>query len=277
MISHQFDYVQPTTVEQAIAELKNGNATLIAGGVSVVRELKRKNLTVERLVSLKKVSGLTDIRYAAEKFTVGAMVTYDALLYEKNIAQKCPLLYEALASYTDPQIRNQATIGGCIASLQSNLDLSAAALALDAHVITSSGSFLVGSRELAKDEIILAVEFPVAGQQFVSGYERIKHPATNLSICGVAVAAEIGSAGVIAGCHITLSGATPKVARLTSVENEMNGHKATPALIANAINALSISSLDLVSDLEGSPEYRKNLVLVIGEKVLARVFLSPNS
>ena len=88
MISHQFEYVQPTTVEQVIAELKIGNATVIAGGVSVVRELKRKNLTVGKLVSLKKVSGLADIRYTAEKIIVGAMVTYDDLLYEKNIAQK---------------------------------------------------------------------------------------------------------------------------------------------------------------------------------------------
>jgi len=273
MISHQFEFVQPTTVEQVIAELKNGNAAVIAGGVNVVRELKMKNLAVGKLVSLKKVSGLADIRYTADKIVAGAMVTYDELLYEKNIAEKCPLLYEALASYTDPQVRNQATVGGCIASLQYNLDLSAAAFAMDARVITSAGSFLVGSRNLAKDEIIIAVEFPVAGQSSVFGYERIKHPATNLSVCGVAVTAEIVAGGVIKDCHIALSGATPKIDRLTSVENELNGHKGSPAVIANALTALRTVSLDLVGDLEASPEYRKNLVMVIGERVLTSVFL----
>jgi len=273
MISQQFDYMQPTLVEEVIAELRNGNATVIAGGVSVVRELKRKNLSVAKLVSLNKIAGLDEIQFTPKNIVVGAMVTYDNLLYEKNVRQKCPLLYEALASYTDPQVRNQATIGGCIASLQYDLDLSAAALALHANVITSSGNFLVGSRAVKNDEIIIAVEFPVSGNQSVFGYEKIKHPATNLSVCGVAVAAEVGSDGFISECHITLCGATKEVMRLTGVENEINGHKASPDVIANAIKILNDTSLDLVSDLEGSTEYRKNLVLVICEKVLSRVFL----
>src|ERR1700676_4463422 len=113
MINQQFDYTQPTFMEEVIAELKNGNATLIAGGVSVVRELKRKNLNVVKLVSLNKITGLNEIQFTSKNIVVGAMVTYDNLLYEKNVRQQCPLLYEALASYTDPQIRNQATIGGC--------------------------------------------------------------------------------------------------------------------------------------------------------------------
>ncbi len=273
MITHQFNYIIPNTVNEAVSELKSGNSCIIAGGVSVVKQLKKKTLKPDKLISLQKISGLSDIKFQNDKIIIGALVTLDTLLFNEEIKTKCPLLFEVLNAFTDPQIRNQATIGGCIASFENTADLPVAALALNAKVITSSGNYIVGTQSLKKDEIITSLEFPIKTSQSVYAYEKITHPANNTAVCGVAVSAEKAKNGTITNCSIALTGAVKKVIRLTKSENKINSQKASNNLITEAVKILNEEKFDFITDIEGSAEYRKHLANIVCEKALTKAFL----
>ncbi len=89
-------------------------------------------------------------------------------------------------------MRALGTIGGSLANNDPAACYPAAVLALDATIVTdrrriAADDFFVGMYEtaLAPDELIIAVEFPVAER---SAYEKFRNPASHFALVGVFVA-----------------------------------------------------------------------------------------
>ncbi|BCX03607.1 MAG: hypothetical protein KatS3mg053_1545 [Candidatus Roseilinea sp.] len=63
MIPPEFDYVAPTTLQEAIAALEqNPNAKILAGGHSLIPLLKFRLASVTTLVDINRIDGLSYIR-----------------------------------------------------------------------------------------------------------------------------------------------------------------------------------------------------------------------
>ena len=105
-----FDYVTPATVKEAAAQLGPG-VMLKAGGVDLLDLMKDGLIAPRRLVSLRAVPGLDQLR-DEDGLRIGPLVTLAQLAADGLVRERHPALAEACVHAATPQVRNVATIGG---------------------------------------------------------------------------------------------------------------------------------------------------------------------
>jgi xanthine dehydrogenase YagS FAD-binding subunit len=108
-----FEYVNPRTVDSAVAEVAD-KGRFLAGGIDVLGEMKEYIAQPRRLVNVKELPGTRDIARGKE-WTIGANVTIAELEHDDELKRVFPGLQQAAAEVGSPQIRNVATVGGNLA------------------------------------------------------------------------------------------------------------------------------------------------------------------
>ena len=105
-----FDYLTPTTIEDAAGLLADPAAVLVGGGTDLFPKMKRRQMTPPTLVSLAKVAELRGVRSDDNgSCTIGASTT----LREVEASPLTPPMLASVArEIASPQIRNTATVGG---------------------------------------------------------------------------------------------------------------------------------------------------------------------
>ena len=223
MIAGAYDYEAPSTLEDAQELASQTGAVLLAGGQSLITELKRGELSPRLVVDLSRIESLQ----ASGNDGWGAMVTLDDLAADPLVTAAPSALTDALEAIHDPQVRNRATIGGSVALIHQGADLPAVAIALGA-VITIAGpagprsveaaDFVTAAvdERLAPGEIVTAVRIPSALPGSGSAYEKLPNPASGYAICGVAAAVALSADGKVEAAAIGLAGAGPTALSLAA-------------------------------------------------------------
>ncbi len=114
MIPAAFDYLAPTTVDEALAALADhgDDAKVLGGGQSLLPILRMRLNAPDTLVDLGRIEALRGIRDAGDHLVIGAMTPYSDLLASDLVHEHAALLAKAVAEVADPQIRHRGTIGG---------------------------------------------------------------------------------------------------------------------------------------------------------------------
>ncbi len=107
-----FEYVRATSVDDALAALRDPNTRLLAGGTNLVDLMKGYVEQPVRIVDitrlpLSEVSPLPD-----GGVRIGALVRNSDTANHALVRQRYPLLTQALVAGASPQLRNMATVGG---------------------------------------------------------------------------------------------------------------------------------------------------------------------
>jgi carbon-monoxide dehydrogenase medium subunit len=166
-----FTLYRPGTVPEVMVALGDGGpvARLLAGGQSLVPQLTRRELAVDRLIDLGGVSALRSVQVEADSSAVaearlGAMVTVATLEDDPRIGRRWPLLAECARHVGHRPIRARSTVGGALAFADPPAEVPLALAVLGAEVeIAGPGSNLrvdAGSRPLLPGELITAVTIP---------------------------------------------------------------------------------------------------------------------
>jgi xanthine dehydrogenase YagS FAD-binding subunit len=109
---NRFEWVNPTSIEQAVDLLGSG-AALKAGGVDLMDLLKERLIEPKRLVNLRAVPGLDRIESGPEGLRLGPLVTLARLADDPAVnGGSYRALAQAAGHAATPQIRNVATVGG---------------------------------------------------------------------------------------------------------------------------------------------------------------------
>ncbi|MHC2016990.1 FAD binding domain-containing protein [Methylobacterium sp. CM6247] len=109
---NRFDYVRPTTVEEAVRAIGSAaNARFIAGGTNLVDLMKYNVERPERLVDITRLP-LEAIEEQDGGLRIGALVTNATVAYDERIKSRYPLLSSAILAGASGQLRNAATTGG---------------------------------------------------------------------------------------------------------------------------------------------------------------------
>lgn len=282
MIPTQFDYAVPDTLEAAITLLNdNPGARILAGGHSLLTEMKLRHTSPPLLVDLRKIRSLRGVhpRSGNGSLRLGAMTPYAEIVAVRDVREHYPALVEALNNIGDAQVRNRGTIGGNLAYNDPAADLPAVALALEATINTVGPKgartipaevFIVGPFEtdLEPGDIITWVDLPPSTAGTGSAYEKFKNPANSYAICGIAAKVMVAADG-IRGCRVAVTGATEHATRLREVEAALEGKKPTAQDIAAAAERAG-QGVSFVSDLYASAAYRAHLTRVLTERALTR-------
>jgi aerobic carbon-monoxide dehydrogenase medium subunit len=160
-----FSLARPCTVDEAVAELvADGGARPLAGGQSLMAQLNRREMAVDRLVDLARVSALREVRVGEDELRLGAMVSVATLEDDARIAARWPLLRACATHVGHRPIRVRSTVGGALAfaDAAAEVPLALAVLGAQAEIAGADGvrTASVESASCAPGELIVAVTVP---------------------------------------------------------------------------------------------------------------------
>lgn len=260
---YAFNYHKPTSIDEVGRILGAApDASLLAGGQSLIPTLRQRLAAPSDLVDLNGVAGLDGISVDGGEVRVGAMTRHAAVAASAEIRQTLPALAALAEGIGDHQVRNRGTLGGSIANNDPAADYPAAIVALDATVETtrreiSGDDFFQGLFETALDEgeIVTGVRFKVPQQ---AAYAKFAQPASRFALVGVMVAQHAG------GVRVAVTGAGMCVFRVPEMEAALASN-----FSADAIRDIAVPADELNTDLHGTAEYRAHLVNVMARKAVA--------
>jgi xanthine dehydrogenase YagS FAD-binding subunit len=109
-----FEYAAPKTLKEAVALLSDtwGKTEILAGGTDLVTSLKQRVTQPSRVVSLRNIKELGDIKSKRGGVAIGATTTLAELIDDKDIRKNFPSLVTAAEGIGSPQILSAGTVGG---------------------------------------------------------------------------------------------------------------------------------------------------------------------
>lgn len=281
MISAEFEYFAPKTLEEAVALLDQhpDDAKVLAGGHSLIPAMKLRLAQPQLLIDLGKIKGLSYIREEQDQILIGAMTTHYELESSVALKQTCPLLPECASHIGDVQVRNKGTIGGSLAHADPAGDWPAAIIALRAELVASGSA---GEKVIAADdffvdllttalfpgEILREIRVKKPGRRVGQSYQKVPHPASGFAVVGVAVTLTLSSDGTCESAGVGITGLSSKAFRAATVEGALVGKTLNEQVIADAA-ALAADGSDANSDLYASGEYRSHLARVYTKRAIA--------
>ncbi len=278
MIPSSFTYKKASSVSDALAMLKEhgDEATLLAGGHSLIPALKLRLNDYGYLIDISKISELKSIDDKGDHIEIGAGVTHGEIVDSALLQSKVPFFSEAADLIGDVQVRNMGTIGGSIAHADPAADWPALLLAADATINIHNGSssrsvaaadFFQGLFHTAVEEgeMITSISVPVSANAKTK-YIKFMQPASRFAIVGCAVNLEM-SGGTISSAKVAYAGVSATPFRDSAVEATLAGKSLDDATIEAAGNAAA-DSASIMSDHFASESYRKQMAKVYTKRAL---------
>src|SRR4029077_16451260 len=114
-----FDYLEPATVSEACALLKQyaGEAKVFAGGSHLTILMKQGLYQPKALVNIKKISELKGIQFdAKEGLAIGALGTHREIEISPLVNDQFLVLWEAEREVAIIRVHNWGAFGGNLAS-----------------------------------------------------------------------------------------------------------------------------------------------------------------
>jgi aerobic carbon-monoxide dehydrogenase medium subunit len=277
VIPAKFDYVAPTTVEDALGALaQSDDAKVIAGGQSLLPVLRMRLNAPELIVDIGQIDSLKSIVDEGDSVLIGAMVPYYQILADPSVQTGLGLLHKAISEVADPQIRHRGTLGGALVHADPAGDCGAPVLALDAELVVTGpgGERTVAAADffedmfttaVGEDELLTAIRVPsYAG--WGSHYEKFVRIAHQWPIVAVGAAVRMdGSTIAEARIGLTNMGSTPLRAR--STEQALVGVGATEDGVRAACDQAA-EGTNPPSDLNGAADYRRHLATVLTRRAV---------
>ncbi len=278
MIPASFDYLAPTTVEDALSALAQhgDDAKIIAGGQSLLPVLRMRLNAPEMVIDLGKIASLRGVRDDGDAIVIGAMTPHSVVGSDPLVREHALLITKAIEHLADAQVRHRGTFGGALAHADPAGDLGAPTLALGAEFVIagSAGSRTVAADDffvdlfetaIGDDEILTEVRIP-KHTGWGAHYEKFVRVAHQWPI--VAVAATVQASGdsiTEARIGLTNMGSTPLRAR--AVEAALAGQPAT-AVGVGAAATQAADGTNPPSDLNGDADYRRHLATVLTRRAV---------
>lgn len=277
-ISHEFNYVKPKTVNEAVDILaKYGSkASVLAGGTDLVVKLKETPFNPEILVDIKGIDELSKIEFSNGVLKIGALVTFSELIESEIVKTNFPLIHEASTTVASKGTRNRATIVGNICSAVPSLDSGPALLVYEADVIVKSNSgerkieikdWFTGPKRsaLAVGELVIRLEVKKQSEKYGTSYVKLgRYRGEDLAQAGVGVLVTETKNYKIAFCALG-----PIPVRATVIENILNGKDLTENIL-NEAKELVEKVISPITDIRASKEYRMHIAKVMLERALLK-------
>lgn len=279
-------YLQPQTLEEALEILikEQGRAQVVAGGTDVIPQLRRRELQVDVLVDIAKISGMESIRVEGKTICVGALVTHAQVCSSLLLKERALVLTEGAGALGSPQIRNIATVAGNLISGQPAADTSLPLLALNARVKIFSEK---GEREVplteffleqgrtaidSRREILTQIRFEALQENQGGCYLRLsKRKALSLPILALATVVNIDpQKKMFKDVALALGPVAPIPFRANRAEAMLRGASISKKTIEVAAEKASWESSPRSSFLRGSSDYRKEMVRVLVRRSLTQ-------
>lgn len=260
MISFDFEYYKPTTVEEAVrlfhqADSRGKQPLYYSGGTEIISLARLNQLRTGAVIDMKGIPECNVMQIRQEQLVIGAAITLTALT-EANLF---PLLSETVRDVADHTNRNKITIGGNLCGKFFYREALLPFLLADSQVVlagergfrmVSIHQIFNGEPRLEKGELLVQIltdkrylDFPFVTVKKTK-QERIDYPLVRIS----ALKTKEGN-------RVAFSGISAIPFRTLEIEEVLN--EVTLPLEERVENAIHIWPAPILSDILGSAAYRK--------------------
>ena len=280
MIPAQFDYVAPSTLDEALSLLAQhqDDAKLLAGGHSLLPAMKLRLAMPQMLIDIGRIKDLSYIREEDGQIRIGAMTTHYQIESSDRLRELCPLLPDTAATIGDVQVRNKGTIGGSLAHADPAADWPAAIIALGAEMVAAgpggertikADDFFVDmlTTALEPDEILREIRIPAPQGRTGQAYLKVPQPASGFAVVGVAVNLALNGGSECKSAGIAITGVASKAYRASGVESALAGNALDEGTIKGAASH-AVDGVDANGDLYASETYRRHLAQVYTRRAI---------
>jgi CO/xanthine dehydrogenase FAD-binding subunit len=276
-----FRYVAAESLAHALAlKAEHGDeARFLAGGQSLVPAM---NFRLAQPAVVIDLNGLVELDFVRPDdqggLRIGALTRTRTLERDALVAERLPLVHEAVPHVAHPQIRNRSTLGGNLAHADPASELPAVALAAGARLRAQSTSgerwidardFFRGVFETALEahELLAEIEWPAAAPRTGTSFLEVARRQGDFALLGVAAMVTLGIDGTcndarLAFCH---AATTPVAAQ-----------RAARALVGRRIGADDIEAaaaavqteIDPGGSVQASKAFQRHLAGVLTRRAL---------
>ena len=275
-IAHQFEYVKPGTLRDAVRTLGRygKRACVLAGGTDLVGLISEGMAAPEAVVDIKAVPGLDQIEFKDGVLSIGALVTFSDLRDSPIIARKFPVIREMTGWVASVGIRNRATMVGNLCSAVPCCDSGAVLLVYDAVVLVTGPNgkrkvplpdWFLGPRKtvLTRGEIATAVEVPLPKQKHAACFVKLRrYEGEDLAQASVTVLALAGNR-----YRVSFGAVAPRPIAAERIQALLEGQPLSDALIQQALRLVP-EEIAPITDIRATKEYRAHMIGVMLERGL---------
>jgi len=276
-----FRYVPAESLASALAlKAEHGDdARFLAGGQSLIPAMNFRLAQPAMLVDVNPLRDLDYVRPAGNGgVRIGALTRTRTLERDALVAERQPLVHEAVPHVAHPQIRNRGTLGGNLAHADPASELPAVMLSLGARLRARSSrgerwiaaqDFFVGvfTTALRADEMLVEVELPAAPPRTGTCFMEVARRRGDYAMMGIAAVVTLGDDGTCTDAALTYcnAGATP--VRSAGAAQALVGARIDEQRIRDAAAAAE-RDLDPPGNVHASKAFQKHLAGVLTRRAL---------
>lgn len=273
-------YVFPADLQEAIRVLEQaeGRAAVVAGGTVLTATRPPE---VHTLVDIGRL-GLSGVATSSDGIRIGACTTLQEMVQPTPLGGYLQgIIPEASFTTASRILRNAATLGGNLVTLQPACHLVTALLVVDALVIIAgpegvSRSFPLEEFLLRRDDhlapgrLITAVHLPRPLRFTSAAFEKLAMVHHDPGIATVAVRLTLRNRKA-SDVRVAVGGICARPARCHATETSLEDREIDEASVATALEAMK-GEIHPRSNVRASAEYRGEMALVLASRALHRAF-----
>ena len=276
-----FEYHVPDSLEEALFLLRDhgSDAKLLAGGQSLVPAMNFRVVQPSVIIDLNRLKELDYVREDGGSVHIGAMTRERTLEFSPLIAEKFPLLAEAMPHVAHPQIRNRGTLGGSLANADPAAELPVIMLALDARLKVRNAdgerwvdvqNFFSGmfTTDLAADEMLLEIELPSSPKRTGWSFLEVAPRAGDYALMGVAVLLTLDEDKICKQARLVYLNAGDGPVEAKQAAQALEGENITDEQIASVAILVSETEVNPFGNVHASVEYQRHLANVLTKRAL---------
>lgn len=284
MYPKQFDYVAPTSVDEAVKALTD-NAKIMAGGMSLLPLMKMRLFSPTTVVDISRIPGLDAIEDRGDHIAIGAMVRHRQTASSDLVRTNAAALATAAALTGDVQVRNRGTTCGSLAHSDIAADQPAAAMACGGVVVAvgPNGTRTIPVADFAVDvltsalesnEILTELHLPKAGAGEGSAYDKLgrRGGRSDYAVAGAAAWVKLTD-GAVEDARVALTGVGTKPSLALGVAEALIGTDGSDDAV-DAAAQRATEGITLLEDLYGSEDYKAHLAKVYTSRALKQAIAS---
>jgi carbon-monoxide dehydrogenase medium subunit len=281
MYPPRFDYVSPSSLDEALSLLAGGSddgpVKVLSGGQSLIPLLKLRFASPSKLVDINRIPGLDTLEESGDHLRIGALVRHATLERSSLLRERYPTMAAAAPQIADPIVRNLGTLAGSLAHADPAGDWGSVMLALGGEIVARSAGgervipvkdFFRGLFQTALEpgEIVVEVRVPKPASACGGAYLKLERKVGDFATVGVATHLQLDG-DRISRAGIGLTAVGQQNLEATAAEQALEGQTPSAELFEEAAR-LAAEAAQPTSNERGSAEYKRDMVRVYTKRGL---------
>lgn len=273
------EYHAPHSVSEALGLLARTDrrSRVLAGGTDLLVQLRAGRIEPERIVDIKHIAGMRDIREDARGFHIGAAVTCAEIGEHAALRRAWPGLVEGINLIGSTQVQGRATPAGNLCNASPAADSVPAMIAAGTICVIAHAG---GEREVAVEdfvtgpgrnclgagEFLVGLRVPARSPRASDAYLRlIPRTEMDIAVAGVGVSLALDADGVCCAARVAIGAVAPTALLVPAAGAALQGTRLDDAALGRAM-AAARAACRPIDDKRGTAEYRIHVTGILVQR-----------